>query len=369
MQIGMNLMFMIPGEVGGSEPLLTNLVKAMLGSDHEFTIFAVKGFGDAYPDIRNRAQMVEVPWSSGAQVLRVAAEHSWLAVEARRRKLDVLHHGVGTTPFLKVVPTVVTIHDTHIRHYPENFIRPKRLWLRVNVPYSARHCELVSVPSQWVKNDLVSAYRINPDRVAVIPFGSEGLFGKEPAPSAVVRDRYRLERPYFFFPGRTYPHKNHRFLIDAFAPNASEFDLVFTGPAWFRDREIFAAIRHSGLEGKVRHLGQVPRADLAGIYEGAIALAYPSRFEGFGAPVLEAMSSGCPVISSNVAALPEVVAGAGILLDPLDRNAWTQTMRMVATDKSLRQDLIRRGRARAAEFSWARSADLQIAAYKQAIDR
>lgn len=369
MRIGMNLMFMVPGEVGASEPLLTNLVKAMLTSDHEFTIFGIKGFGDAYPELRDRTEVVEVPWSSGAQALRIAAEHSWLAFEVKRRKLDVIHHGVGTTPFLKVIPTVVTIHDVHVRHYPENFVRPKRLWLRVNVPYSARRCEMVTVPSQWVKNDLVAAYHVNPDRVAVVPFGSEGLFGDSPTPATITRGRYRLERPYFFFPGRTYPHKNHRFLIDAFAPLASETDLILTGPSWFRDQEIFSAIRHSSLEGKVRHLGQVPRADLGGIYEGAIALVYPSRFEGFGAPVLEAMSAGCPVISSNVAALPEVVADAGILLDPLDRRAWTETMARVAAEPSAREELIRKGRSRASRFSWARSADLQMAAYKQAVDR
>lgn len=362
-------MFMVPGEVGGSEPLLTNLVASMLDSDHEFTIFGVKGFGDAYPQIRNRTDTVEVPWASGAQGLRIAAEHSWLAFEVRRRKLDVLHHGVGTTPFVKAAPTVVTIHDAHIRHYPENFIRPKRLWLRVNVPYSIRRCEVVSVPSRWVMQDLVSSYRADPNKIAVVPFGSEGLFGDSPASAEAARERYRLERPYFFFPGRTYPHKNHRFLIDAFAALSPETDLILTGPSWFRDREIFAAVRHGGLDTKVRHLGRVPRADLAGIYQGAIALVYPSRFEGFGAPVLEAMSAGCPVISSNVTALPEVVGDAGILLDPLDKPAWTEAMQKVAADTSLRQDLIARGRARASEFSWARSAGLQLAAYKQAVDR
>lgn len=367
MRIGVNLLFLVPGEVGGSEPLLTNLVRVLAGSDHEITVFGVRGFAAAYPDISSHTDVVEVGWSTGAQLLRILAEHTWLAREIRRRRLDVIHHGVGTTPFVKVAPTVVTIHDIQIRHYPQNFVRPKRLWLKVNVPYSARRSEVVTVPSEWVKQDLVGAFDLDPEKIAVVPFGSEHLFGDAPATPELVRERYRLERPYFYFPGRTYPHKNHRFLIEAFSPLSGDADLVLTGAPWFRDAEIDSAIRHLGLRGKVRRIGHVPRADLAGLYRGAVALAYPSRFEGFGAPVMEAMSVGCPVVSSNVAALPEVVGDAGILLAPLDAEAWTETLGRVLREKGLRETLFTKGLERAAKFTWARSADLQLAAYKRAI--
>lgn len=368
MHIGVNLLFMVPGEVGGSEPLLTNLVRAMTESNNQFTIFGVKGFPTAYPEIAGRAHIVEVPWSTGAQPLRITAENSWLGIQLRRLKLDLVHHGVGTTPFVKVLPSVVTIHDVHYRHYPENFVKLKRWWLRINVPFSARNCEVVSVPSQWVKNDIVSSFRTDPNRVAVVPFGSERLFGDSPISVDEARSKYRLEGPYFFFPGRAYPHKNHRFLLEAFSVLDAEADLVFTGPAWFRDKEVFGAIRHMRFKGRVRHLGQVERRDLAGLYAGAAALVYPSRFEGFGAPVLEAMSVGCPVISSNVAALPEVVGEAGILLDPLDQPAWTETMAKILADTSIREGLIKKGYERAAQFSWDRSARLQLEAYEQALN-
>lgn len=121
--------------------------------------------------------------------------------------------------------------------------------------------------------------------------------------------------------------------------------------------------------GKVRHLGLVPRAHLAGLYEGATALAYPSRFEGFGAPVLEAWSVGCPVISSNAAALPEVVGDAGILLEPDDLEGWTQTMGNVLANPGLRDELAALGTKRSAEFSWERAAHAQLEAYEQAYER
>lgn len=366
MRIGINLLFLVPGDVGGSEPLLTNLVLAVARPEHEIVVFALRGFAGAYPEIREATTVVSAPWSSGAQAVRIAAEHSWLAFEAARRKLDVLHHGVGTAPFLKTSPTVVTIHDVQYLHHPENFVRAKRAWLGLNVPFTARRSDVLTVTSNFVKNDLVRAFRVAPAKVVVVPFGSERLFGPAPLGPDEVRERYRLERPFFLFPGRTYPHKNHRFLIEAYAPLAGEADLVLTGAPWFRDPEIGAAARHLRLTGKVRHLGRVPRAHLGGLYRAAVALAYPTRFEGFGAPVLEAMSSGCPVVSSNAAALPEVVGDAGVLLDPDDLEGWRQMLAGVLRRPELRAELADRGRRRAAEFTWRQAGELQLAAYKQA---
>jgi alpha-1,3-rhamnosyl/mannosyltransferase len=373
MRIGVNLLFLHPGEVGGSEPLLTNLVRAVAASGqesgHEIVVFAVRGFGDAYPELRDATELVEPPWPPLPRVdqgVRIAAEHTWLPLEAKRRRLDVVHHGVGTTPFLKTLPTVVTIHDVQYLHYPENFTRLKRAWLRLNVPQAARRSEVVAVTSRFVRGDIVDAYGLDPARVAIVPFGGERLFGAAPERADAVRERYRLDRPYFIFPGRSYPHKNHRLLIEAYAPLAEEADLVLTGPRWFLDPEIWAAARNLGMLGKVRHLGLVPRADLAGLYEGATALAYPSRFEGFGAPVLEAWSMGCPVISSNAAALPEVVGDAGILIEPDDLEGWTETMGNVLHSTGLRDELAALGTKRCAEYTWERAAAAQLEAYEQA---
>lgn len=367
MRIGVNLMFLVPGEVGASEALLTRLIASISEMDHELIIFGTSGFASAYPEIAERTRIVQVPWRSGAQGLRIAAENSWLAWKARRLKLDVIHHGVGTTPYLATVPSVVTIHDVQYVHYPENFVKLKRKWLQLNVPYSARHSEVVCVVSNWVKDDIVHSFGIASRKVAVVPFGSDGLFGEGAAEAASVTEKYRLGRPFFLFPGRAYPHKNHRFLLAAYKPLASLADLVFTGPPWFRDREIATAARGLGLSGKVRHLGIVSREDLGGLYRAATALVYPSRFEGFGAPLLEAMSVGCPVIASNATAIPEVVNESGILLDPDDLEGWTEAMEKVLNDSGLVAELSSRGLERAKDFTWERSAHLQVAAYQQAL--
>ena len=364
MRIGVNLLFLEPGEVGGSEALLTNLVRAVGSAGHDLVVVAMQGFRAAHPDIETFAEVVEAPWSANVRPLRIAAEHTWLAVLARRRRLDVLHHGVGTAPFVKALPTVVTVHDIQYRHYPEYFHPLKLAWLRVNVPFAVRHSEVVTVPSQFVRADVVGAFDADPGKVVVVPFGSEGLLVPSAGPAFV--SGVGLERPFFLFPGRSYPHKNHRFLVEAWAPLAARADLVFTGPAGPRDAEIDEAAARLGVTEAIRRLGLVSRAELAALYEAALALAWPSRFEGFGVPVLEAMTAGCPVVASSATAIPEVVGDAGLLLSPDDTPAWTMAMERLLDDPALRGDLTARGRQRAAEFSWERSGSLQVAAYEQA---
>lgn len=366
MRIGVNLLFVEPGEVGGSEALLTNLVRAVAASGQDLVVAAMQGFRAAHPDIEAVAEVLEVPWRSNYRGLRIPAEHSWLPVMARGKHLEVLHHGVGTVPFLKTLPTVVTVHDIQYRHYPEYFPPFKLAWLRANLPFAVRHCEVITVPSQFVRQDLVAAFDADPSRIVVVPFGGEGLLAPSGGASA-VRERFGLERPFFYFPGRSYPHKNHRFLVEAFAPLAGRADLVFTGPQGPRDGEIAATASRLGIAGAVRQLGLVSRPELAALYEAALALAWPSRFEGFGVPVLEAMGAGCPVVASNATAIPEVVGDAGLLLDPDDLPGWSEALGRVAEEAGLRRDLAARGRERLKEFSWQRSGALQVGAYQQAL--
>jgi alpha-1,3-rhamnosyl/mannosyltransferase len=369
MRIGVNLMFIVPGHVGASEPYAINLLRAMSDSEHEFVVFGIRGLSEAHPFVARRGEVVEVPWSSGQQGLRIAAENSWLAVEARRRRLDLVHHWSGTAPFIRTVPSAVTIHDIQVFHYPENFAALKRFWLQHAVPRSASRCELVVVPSEFVKEDLEKALGIPRDRISVVRLGSEGLLGEEMSGGELVRRRFGLEEPFFFYPARAYPHKNHLLLLAAFAPLAQQTQLIFTGAPWVHDERIREEIERRGLSGRARHLGHVTRRDLGGLYRAATALVYPSRFEGFGAPILEAMSVGCPVISSNAASLTEVASGAGLLLDPDDAEGWTEAMRRVFESSDLRMELSENGLRRAGEFSWEKSARIQMSAYEAMIKR
>lgn len=360
-------MFVVPGEVGASEPLATNLLRAMLDSSNQFVVYGVRGFATSHRDIAKRADIVEVPWSSSKQVLRIGAENSWLALDSRRRRLDLVHHWGGTAPRLRGVPGVVTIHDIQVFHYPENFAPVKRRWLRMSIPHAVRHSRQTVVPSDFVKNDLVEKVDADPHRISVVPFGSEGLFGDDVVGAELARRRFRLNEPFFFYPARTYPHKNHLMIIEAYRPLANEAQLILTGADWVHDQQTKEAVMGAGLSGRVRHLGLVTRGELGGLYRAATALVYPSRFEGFGGPVIEAMSVGCPVISSNATALPEVVGDAGVLLAPDDIEAWTESMRRILTDHSWKKDLSEKGLHRAGEFSWKSSSELLLAAYEKVL--
>lgn len=366
MKIGFNLTYLVPGEVGGSEVLLTNLIRAMLDRGPEFFIFALRGFKRAYPDIPARAHTTELPWSKGRQGLRILAEHSWIPWRAARMGIHLMHHGVGTTPIIKPMPTVVTLHDIQYAHYPENFVWPKRMWLRLNVPHTVRTCRAVCVPSEWVRKDVEQRLGETDSKLRVVPFGGENLFDEVADPDE-VRAKYGLDRPFFLFPARAYPHKNHIQLVSAFEPLAEDADLVFTGPTLFRDKEIESEVRANGLVGRVRQIGLIPRGELAALYKSAVALTYPSRFEGFGASALEAMTLGCPVIASNAAAIPEVVGEGGILLDPDDTAGWTQAMSSVLNDPSVAKDLSAKGLARSRVFKWSDAATKQIEAYEKAL--
>ena len=190
-----------------------------------------------------------------------------------------------------------------------------------------------------------------------------------------MKERYELDCPYFLYPAATYPHKNHLVLIEALARLAKRHPdacLVFTGPAawkeWSTAKEMEARldqeIRRLGIEDRVKRLGYVPGRDLDALYQEATAVTFASRFEGFGAPILEAMSRGCPVIGANATAVPEVLTDAGILCSPDNAEEWAQMMAEMIEDEEQRQRLVKAGRERAADFTWTASAGILEDAYR-----
>ncbi|MBL8777963.1 MAG: glycosyltransferase family 4 protein [Acidimicrobiales bacterium] len=226
---------------------------------------------------------------------------------------------------------------------------------------------LVLTPSEFTRQSVVELLDADPDDIVVVPHG----VSPDPAPGApeeVVRERYELgERPFFVFPAITYPHKNHLLLVRAL-PAVADAVLVLTGGAAQLERAVLAEAEALGVADRVRRPGRVPRADLDGLLDAATALLFPSTFEGFGAPVLEAMSRGCPVVASDVTALPEVVGDAGILLPPDEPEEWSRVMLDLVTDPERVRVLAEAGRARAATYPWGRSADALRGAYHRALE-
>jgi glycosyltransferase involved in cell wall biosynthesis len=377
-RVGINLLWMVPGVVGGSETYLTRLLAGLAARDADFdyTIFALPQFAEAHPDLAQSFEIAYAPLTGQWKSFRVAGENTWLAVQSRMRKIDLVHHAGGTVPFLSRSRPVLTIHDLQYMFYPEYFTRTKLSFLKRMVPRSAEDARLILTPSEYTRRTVIERLHIDPSLVVVVPHGISPEPPGEPASD--IADRYEIGGPFFIYPAATYPHKNHLVLLNGFArllkmhPDAY---LVFTGAkAWMEwriakemGRRIDAETDALGIDDRVKRLGYIPGRDLEALYQSAAALVFPSRFEGFGAPVLEAMTRSCPVIAADATALPEVVQDAGMLVSPDNPEHWANAMAEVLEDKDLRVRLVKTGIERAKEFSWDRSAEILEDAYAHAL--
>ncbi len=374
--VGVNLLWLVPGVVGGSEEYTTRLLRAVAEqppTDLRLTLFALAPFAEAHPELVEAFPTVTTRLDGHRRSERVAAEATWLALQASRRSVDLLHHAGGVVPpgpALARIPSVLTIHDLQPVEHPENFSTVKRRWLATMLPRSVRRTRVVLTPSEPASESVVRLLGVDPDRVMTVP---HGVVAPEPAsaePRAEVRQRYRLGGPFVLYPAITYAHKGHEALVRAFAAVAADrrdVALVLTGGPGPWEAEVASAIRASGVGDQVRRTGRVPWTDLDALYAEASVVAVPSRYEGFGAPALEAMVAGVPVVAADATALPWVVGDGGLLVDPDDGDGWARALASLLDDEALRADLSARGRRRAATFTWDRAGGALLDGYRRGL--
>ncbi len=240
------------------------------------------------------------------------AESTWLAREASRRDVHLVHHLNNVVPWIRTRGSVLTIHDLRPITMPDSLGAAHGAYLRSRFAPSVRHAAVVTTPSEFVRGTVIELLDADPERVVVVsaPVLPSGPIA--PTPSLV-------DAPSFIYPAITNPHKNHVTLLEAFAGIVGahpETRLVLTGSRGPAEDEVAATIVRLGLGDRVQRFGRVPATRLDASLRAAVALVYPSRYEGFGLPLAEAMAVGCPVIASNATALPEVAGGAGLLVDP-----------------------------------------------------
>lgn len=265
------------------------------------------------------------------------------------------------------LPSLLTIHDLSFVHAPETFVPGMRTLLGAAVPRSVRRATHVIAVSEATKQDLVNLYGTLPEKISVIYAGVQPHF-RPIEDTLAIRTRYGLsDAPFILTVGTLQPRKNHLRLVQAFVRmDAPDHKLVIAGgKGWIYD-EVRAEVERLGLAGRVLFPGFVADEDLPALYSAAEMFVYPSLYEGFGLPVLEAMACGTPVVTSDTSSLPEVVAGgeAGLMVNPLDVDALAEAMGRLLLDATLRANLIEKGRAQAAGFTWEKTARQTLALYE-----
>ena len=304
------------------------------------------------------------------------AEQLTVPVNLARVRADLFHAPHYVLPALTPCRSIVTIHDCIHLMFPQYL--PGRLahnYARVCFWIAANRSARVLTVSEASKRDILRLCSIPSDKVDVIHNAIDDRFSLPPDDAQLtrVRDRYQLHDRFLLYAGNVKPHKNVERLIDAFAQlRQNGFDdlkLLITGSEVSRYATLRRAVHRYNLHKHVRFLGFLSADTLATLYHLADAFVFPSLYEGFGLPPLEAMASGTPVLTSNVSSLPEVVGDAALLVDPYDSASIADGMRQILSDDSLRDRLVSRGRVRAASFSWEASVKRVLAIYREAAGR
>jgi alpha-1,3-rhamnosyl/mannosyltransferase len=353
---------MAPGRVGGSEEYLTRQLMGVDASEFEIDLLCDAAVLDHHPVLTERFRTTAMPFSGGHRATRIGLEHSWLAFRARGAA--VIHHGGGTVPVVGPGPILLTIHDLQYRRFPEYFSQVRHRYLDVMVPRSVARSAVVAVPTEFVRGDVIETFGVSDDRVVVVPHGVPATVRPSDEMIDVVRRRHNVaDRPYVVYPAITHPHKGHRVLIDMLCELDDSTAVVMIGGEGAVEPELARLIASSPHRDRLVRPGRVSERDRDSLIADADALVFPSEFEGFGAPAIEAMAFDTPVVCSAAEALVEVVGEAGVVVATTAGDDWASA---VAEARSRRDELVGLGRRRRELFTIDVSGRALEAAYRQA---
>jgi glycosyltransferase involved in cell wall biosynthesis len=360
----------VGAKLAGNESYATNLIEALAQVDtvNDYTLYvttteARDRFEHRWPNFRVQRTVPHTP------LVRIPLV---LTAELRKRPVDVLHVQFTAPPF-SPCPVVVSVHDLSFEHLPQTFNRRSRTQLRLTVRHSVRRAARILTLSEHSRQDVIETYGIAPELVEAIPIAAPSYFGPVEDESELQRVRhiYGIKGDYILYVGSIQPRKNLPRLVKAYSGLRKKFQagklpkLVLVGKcAWLYD-ETLRALQEAGMNDSVILTGYVPESDLPALYSGSVCFVYPSYFEGFGLPPLEAMKCGAPVIVGNRTSLPEVVGEAAILIDPFDVDAIATAIERLVDDSNLRDQLRVKGLARARLFDWRETAQRTLEVYKQ----
>jgi glycosyltransferase involved in cell wall biosynthesis len=345
--------------------LLTHLPR--VDRDNHYTAFIGDG---RFTSLGLALKLSRLPTSR--PVVRIFWEQAVQPFALRKERVDLLHALAFVTPLFSPCPSVVTIYDLSFLLYPENFERSKRSYLGLFTRFSVRRARRIIAISESTKRDVVRLLGVPPEKVETVYCGLDEAFHPLAEDQvAAFRSKRGLPERFILFVGTIEPRKNVTRLIEAFADlrfAICDLRLVIGGAKGWFYQDVFARVRELGLEGEVMFPGYIPVSELPLWYNAAELFVYPSLYEGFGLPPLEALACGTPVVVANTSSLPEVVGEAGLAVDPLDVEGLAEAMRRVLGDGALRQEMRERGLQRAQGFSWTKTAQETVQVYRRAME-
>lgn len=370
----------------GTETYSVHVIQEMLrlGQGHRFRLYtngpAPEGLFNpplrAHPE-RSETESKEQA-ASGVEVRSIPFRRLWtharLSAEMLGQAPDVLFVPAHVLPLIHPRASVVTVHDLGYLFYPEAHKPADRRYLDWSTRWNAHQAAVVLADSQATKADLVRAYGAPEDKIQVVYLGRDESLKQvtNPLRLAAVRARYDLAQRYLLYVGTLQPRKNLARVVQAFEricgrPELAGVQLVLAGKQGWLYESLFAQVAAQGLEERVIFPGYIPDEDLPALLSAATAFVFPSLYEGFGIPVLEAGGCGVPVITSNTSSLPEVAGDAALLVDPLDVDAIADAMYRLVTDPELTAELRRRGHENVKRFSWEKCARETLAVLESVV--
>ena len=356
--------------LGGNETYATNLIEALaeIDSRNRYTLYvtkndAIERFADRWPNFEVRQTLPHTP------LVRIPVT---LSVELRRRPVDILHVQY-TSPPLTPCPVINTIHDLSFEHLPETFKRRSWRQMRLTIRRSAQTAAHIITDSNFSRDDILRTYKLSPDRVTATPLAASTKFKPVEDFTEIgrVRQRYGIVGDYILTVGSIQPRKNLPRLIRAFAALCREGNirplptLVIVGKRGWLYEETLDTAENSEVKERILFTDYVPENDLPALYSGARCFVYPSYFEGFGIPPLEAMRCGTPTITGNRTCFPEIIGDGGLMVDPFDETAILEGILKIFSDSKLRTELQEKGIRRANLFDWKETARQTLRVYER----